>query len=324
MSLTVGDVVEVRRKEEILSTLDDLGTLDGLPFMPEMLNFCGRRLRVRKSAHKTCDTITHGPQRRLDSTVHLEGTRCPGTAHGGCEAACELFWKEAWLKPVGKGDGGRGTGACTEERLVALTRQPHQNGVPLYRCQATELLKFSTPLSPWDLTQYARDVRSGNVRAWDLFKSIAWSVFRWMTEHLRGFKAQVWLFNKIQKLRDGTPFPLLAGDRTATPKQQLGLKDGDVVKVKTVDEIKATLDTAQKNRGLYFDVEMTPNCGAEFEVDRRVKKIIDEPTGKMITLPGDCILLRGVVCTGRYHRHCPRAINSYWREVWLTREEQKL
>jgi hypothetical protein len=41
----------------------------------------------------------------------------------------------------------------------------------------------------------------------------------------------------------------------------------------------------------------------------------------MITLPGDCILLKHVVCTGRYHRHCPRAINSYWREIWLERQQ---
>jgi hypothetical protein len=202
-----------------------------------------------------------------------------------------------------------------------MTRQPHQNGVPLYRCQATELLEFSTLLSPWDWRQYARDVRSGNVRAWDLFKSMAWSVFRWMTEHLRGFKAQVWLFNKIQKLRGGSPFRMLAGDRTATPKEQLGLAPGDVVRVKAVEDIKATLDKEQKNRGLYYDLEMTPNSGRQFEVDRRIRRIIDEPTGRMITLPGDCILLKDVVCTGRYHRHCPRAINSYWREIWLERQQ---
>ena len=33
------------------------------------------------------------------SAVHLE-TRCDGSAHGGCQASCLLFWKDAWLKPV--------------------------------------------------------------------------------------------------------------------------------------------------------------------------------------------------------------------------------
>jgi hypothetical protein len=328
MSLRVGDVVEVRSREEILATLDAEGTLDGLPFMPEMLSFCGQQLRVRKSAHKTCDTITHGPLRRMKggAAVHLEATRCPGNYHDHCEAGCELFWKEAWLKKVDADAIRLAPGQrprVSESQLVSLTRQPHQNGTPLYRCQATEMLKATEPMSPWDLRQYVRDVRSGNVRAWLLFKSLAWSVFRWMTEHVRGFKAQIWLFNKIQKLRGGSPFRMLAGDRKVTPKEQLGLQSGENVVVKGVDAIKATLDQEQKNRGLYYDLEMTPYSGQSFPVERRIKRIIDEPTGRMITIPGDCILLKSVVCTGRYHRYCPRAINSYWREIWLTREGAK-
>ena len=49
--------MEVRSADEILGTLDEHGRLDGLPFMPEMLEFCGRRVRVQSRAHKTCDTI---------------------------------------------------------------------------------------------------------------------------------------------------------------------------------------------------------------------------------------------------------------------------
>jgi hypothetical protein len=39
-----------------LATLDQHGSMDGMPFMPEMLQFCGRRFRVGAVAHKTCDT----------------------------------------------------------------------------------------------------------------------------------------------------------------------------------------------------------------------------------------------------------------------------
>src|SRR5262249_32299609 len=96
--LKVGDWVEVRGKEDILRTLDGDGKLDGMPFMPEMFKFCGQRFRVHKRAHKTCDPDNRS--RRLEHTVHLE-TRCDGQAHGGCEAGCLIFWKEAWLKPIG-------------------------------------------------------------------------------------------------------------------------------------------------------------------------------------------------------------------------------
>src|SRR5262245_54966201 len=97
--LRAGDWVEVRNAEEILSTLDDSGCLDALPFMPEMLQYCGQRFRVYKSAHKTCDTIQRPVNRRMGDAVHLDGLRCDGSAHGGCQSACLLFWKNVWLKP---------------------------------------------------------------------------------------------------------------------------------------------------------------------------------------------------------------------------------
>jgi hypothetical protein len=63
MSLRVGDWVEVRSQAEILATLDERGCLDGLPFMPQMVDFCGRRFQVVKRSHKLCDTVW-GPHPR--------------------------------------------------------------------------------------------------------------------------------------------------------------------------------------------------------------------------------------------------------------------
>ena len=81
-------------------TLDAGQALSGLVFMPEMLRFCGKRFRVFKVAHKTCDTIKSYTIRRMIHTVHLNELRCDGAAHAGCQAGCLLFWKEAWLKRV--------------------------------------------------------------------------------------------------------------------------------------------------------------------------------------------------------------------------------
>src|SRR4029453_3187430 len=97
--LRVGDWVEVRSKEEILRTLDHNGEKEGIPFMPEMLAFCGRQFQIYKGAHKTCDTVFPIRGRRVANSVHLE-TRCNGKGHGGCEAECLIFWKEAWLRPL--------------------------------------------------------------------------------------------------------------------------------------------------------------------------------------------------------------------------------
>ena len=50
MPYHAGDWIEVRSKEEILRTLDVKGCLDGLPFMPQMFQYCGQRFRVYKRA----------------------------------------------------------------------------------------------------------------------------------------------------------------------------------------------------------------------------------------------------------------------------------
>ena len=125
-TLRAGDVVEVRTEEEILRTLDADGKLDGLPFMPEMLGFCGQRYRVRSRAHKACDTIDWQQFRRMESAVHLEELRCDGSAHGGCQAGCLLFWKEAWLRPVDQQEGERppetDAAGASPETLIAATQ----------------------------------------------------------------------------------------------------------------------------------------------------------------------------------------------------------
>ena len=83
--LCAGDVVEVRSEEEILATLDADGTLDRMPFMPEMLTSCGSRFTVSSRADTTC---FWGGLRRMESSVYLDGVRCDGFAHGGCQAGC--------------------------------------------------------------------------------------------------------------------------------------------------------------------------------------------------------------------------------------------
>ncbi len=46
-NLRAGDWVEVKSADEILATLDAQGCYEALPFMPEMLQYCGRRFRVQ-------------------------------------------------------------------------------------------------------------------------------------------------------------------------------------------------------------------------------------------------------------------------------------
>jgi hypothetical protein len=314
LGLRVGEWVEVRSQEEILATLDEAGDLDGLPFMPEMVAHCGRRYQVWKRAEKACDTIHKTGSRRMMDAVHLVGLRCDGSAHGGCQAGCLLFWKEAWLRrvagPHGATDARGMPPSRPDARLLAAARRPSDPAASdgdVYRCQATQMFAATQPMSWRDPRQYWRDLRCGNVT---LRQAVAAGIFA--------------LANMIRRRLGRREVPRIAGPITGrTPAgEPLHLVPGDLVEVKSHAEILATLDTQGRNRGLRFDVEMVRYCGRRFRVLRRVERILDERTGRMMHLPGDCIVLEGVTCVGDRSRRrlfCQRAIYPYWREIWLRR-----
>src|SRR5690348_16366791 len=97
-----GDWVEIKGPTEILQTLDADGAVDHVPFMPEMLPFCGRTFRVARRVVKSCSLGSRSSMRGFptDDLVLLEGLRCSGADHDGCQKACMIFWREAWLRRV--------------------------------------------------------------------------------------------------------------------------------------------------------------------------------------------------------------------------------
>lgn len=336
--LRVGEWVEVRGKEEILSTLDSKGQLDGLPFMPQMFGFCGKRFRVYKRSHKTCDTVFPIRGRRMAEAVHLE-TRCDGQAYGGCHATCLIYWKEAWLKRVNGGEADLGmdvksaavnTGGCSEKEVWAGTRAPGQQDAPdpAYVCQATQLPYATMSLEWWDLRQYVEDFTSGNVGIWTIVKGLVYSTYYNLS--IAGIGAgrfMRWFYDRFHPLWRGTAFPRRTGVIPVgkpTPGEVLDLQPGELVRVKPHAEILKTLNVQSKNRGLYFDAEMVPYCGRTYRVLKRVTSILDEKTGKMLNMKNASIILQGVFCKSRYsdcRMFCPRSIHSYWREIWLERVE---
>jgi len=344
LDLRAGEIVEIRSADEILRTLDEAGRLDAMPFMPEMLKYCGKRFRVHKKADKTCDNIkTTWSIRRVRNTVHLEGLRCDGSAHGNCEASCMIFWREAWLKrvdsdvvkiseigdadspPVGRHPAPSSSGTrCSLAALQHATQAEPASGSSLeliYSCQATELLKFTTDLPWWDLRQYYRDIRSGN-----LSRGIAIASSDRILEMLLAFLEVVralliQLFNGIQRIRSGVQYPSIQGSSVAALSVELNLQPGEFVQVRSREEILATLDRNNRNRGLFYDIEMLRFCGSTHRVLKRVNQIVDERTGKMRKMKAPCIILDGAYCMSEYHRFCPRAIYPYWRESWLKRVE---
>ena len=348
-AVAIGDVVEVKSAEEILAELDERGELDSLPFMPEMLQFCGRRFVVDKIAFKTCDTATWTGLRRMTNTVHLAGVRCDGRAHGGCQAGCLIFWKTDWLTKISGPSQGLATpeqlrpersmqrqpgpdagpaashvaerSGCTEERLTEVAmgacRPPDAGGAsdqPAYSCQATELTRAAPVGIPfWDPRQYVQDVRTGNAPVRQVVRGIPVGMFNRMQDLTRRtLPERLWI-------RGGQRYPFIQGTADKSPTETLDLQPGEWVRVKSIEEISATLNAENSNRGLSFDREMLKYCGRTAQVLRRVDHIIDESSGQMLTMKTPCIVLADVTCTADYHRSCPRGIYAYWREIWLER-----
>lgn len=334
--LRANDRVVVRSKEEILATLDENGALEGMPFMPEMFQFCGKELTVGAVAHKTCDTAMRTGGRKLDRTVHLTGARCSGRAHGGCDADCLIFWKEQWLRPAaderaaaGPGRAARPNtrhGKCTEELVAQGTRNPGlETGEPRYRCQATELFAASRPLPWWNLRQFALDLTTGNTRFSELARVLALNAVYTLRRLPVGYRFWSALYAWVHRRLTGRSDPFITGTiatGTPTPSATLDLTAGETVRIRPAAEIISTLNDKNSNRGMWFGPEEVAYCGGTFKVRGRVERIINERTGEMLDMKTPCVTLEGVTCRAHYSDArflCPRQIYSYWREIWLER-----
>ena len=190
---------------------------------------------------------------------------------------CLIYWKEAWLKRVEPAaiEGNRRyvleeKGSFTHEDLLRATRatgQGEHSGKVIYTCQATEVLRASTPLPWWDIRQYYRDICWGNAGVSALVRAMFLWAFK-KAMKIGGYRILLGTYNRIQKMRGGVPYPFLRGKLQKTPTEELNLQAGELVQIKSYEEILATLDQRNKNRGLYFDSEMVPFCGGKHQSDR--------------------------------------------------------
>jgi hypothetical protein len=181
-------------------------------------------------------------------------------------------------------------------------------------------------LDSWDVRQYFEDYFSGNVGLRQLLDGLVYSMYYRLSQAGIGLgPAMRWFYDKFHPLWHGTQFPRKCGRIPVgepTPTATLDLQPGELVRIKSYQDILNTLDTENKNRGLLFDAEMVPYCGGSYRVLKRVSKIIDEKTGMMREFRNPCVILDSVICQSRYsycRMFCPRSIYSYWREAWLQR-----
>lgn len=301
-----GDWVEVRPLHEIQRTLDASDSLDQLPFMPEMIEFCGRRFRVARCINQVCLDGGLLCAHRGESSVRafqkarvvtLEGLRCSGHSHGSCQKGCMLFWKVSWLKRCQPPADAQAEERELQDHPVAGLRT--LSGPDQFFCQSSELLRATRHVAWWErFHTLRRDILTRNA-SWvaKIQQLLVWAVWK---VHRRVYGA----------------YP--RGKLTATPVDSIGLQAGDWVEVKSLPEIVQTLDTKGCNRGLHFSPDMRLLCGKRFRVRNRLDRMIVEGVGRMRSLK-NTVTLENVCCDSSYFAFggCPRADLHYWREIWL-------
>jgi hypothetical protein len=181
-----------------------------------------------------------------------------------------------------------------------------------YFCQSTERFKateaFPGKQRPWIFRIAFREVRNGDLSASQVLRLFA----RWFWQKL---------------LRKANGDRSLCGPHERAPSVSLGLKPGEVVRIKSRAQIVETLDHRRTNRGLYICNETMRCCGHEAEVRYRVDRIIDEKSATMREL-SHTVALQNIgheeglgeecLCYDQLG-DCPRGGLMYWREIWLER-----
>jgi len=93
---------------------------------------------------------------------------------------------------------------------------------------------------------------------------------------------------------------------------------GDIVEVKSLEEIRATLDSNGMYEGVPFMKEMHRFCGGTYRVFKRTDKICVEREYSLdFRRMHDAVLLDEIRCDGSDHDGCQKLCMIFWKEAWL-------
>lgn len=101
------------------------------------------------------------------------------------------------------------------------------------------------------------------------------------------------------------------------PEKAAALTAGDLVRVKSQEEIETTLNHWRQLKGCTFMPEMSRYCGTTQRVLKPMRVFVDERDLRVKRSKG-IVLLDGVLCQGTADfGPCDRACHLFWREEWL-------
>jgi len=122
-----------------------------------------------------------------------------------------------------------------------------------------------------------------------------------------------------------TPKPARPPPGTVAPPRRppLALQVGEKARVRSVDDIRGTLDEHGRCAGLSYVPVMDRFAGQSFTVRKRIDRFFDERTRTMLKVR-DVVILDNVFCEAQLtsdvdYGGCTRTCFLFWKEDWLDR-----
>jgi len=296
-----GDLVRIKRNEEIGSTLDPASKREGCPFTTQMAEYSGKEFKIIKTVKNFFDEHECKMYKVVPPLYILEGLICDGQVKSftqRCDHSCYLLWHEDWLEKVDGPDANGGV-ADTADPYLQKGEDPTPNGP-----QKSEQFNSGCQLMS------IKDVAEYNPWYENLFQSkikLIWSAKKTLN----------FLKNRLLD-----PIGLKNGKPIATSISQDELVPGDIVRVKLREEILALLDDWGRTKGCVFTPEMFNRCGQRYRVLKQVHYFYDE-VKERICRCRDMVLLEGAVCSGQrrlFPSDCDRNCFQFWHVSWLEKE----
>ena len=97
------ELVRVRSKEEIITSVDAHDKLCSNLFVDQILDYCGNVFKVQKIVYNYFDEHKFRMFRVIEPLYFLDGLICNGEGEKfecRCDRSCYLLWHEKWLEKV--------------------------------------------------------------------------------------------------------------------------------------------------------------------------------------------------------------------------------
>ena len=233
-----------------------------------------------------------------------------------------LYWKDAWLRrsmPRRRTEcAGDATDEAARDSLLALVDAQREraadDGEPVrFRCQATQAIEASTAVSAKDPRSYVRALHAPATSA---------------VGHFVRVMARAVVMESGEAARSPVRAAVARCDGESRLAHRRSTCDpGEWVRIKSREEIEATLNDKGKNRGLWFDREMmrllrpgVPGEPSSRPAHRRAHRRDDRVVAATASRSR---VRRAPASTAWGVGSVPRAIYPYWREGWLERVESE-